>query len=88
VYSWWHAVKRERVPPRWREHGTRVRRGLFAADRVIAPTRSMLNDLETHYGKLPRTEGRTNDGSARARRDWNASELEAATGRTLVNPYA
>jgi len=52
VRSWWRAVKGEDAPPAWDRYRAEVRRGLRAAGRVVAPTRAMLDALETHYGPL------------------------------------
>ena len=53
VLSWWLAVKGEEVPVGWQRYAETVRRGLRAADLVAAPTRAMLDSLETCYGRLP-----------------------------------
>jgi len=53
VLSWWQAVKGEAAPASWNRYAAAVRRGLQAADLVIAPTHAMLNALRTHYGPLP-----------------------------------
>ena len=53
VLSWWQAVKGENVPPEWARYRAEVRRGLRAADLVLAPTRAMLAALDRHYGPLP-----------------------------------
>lgn len=50
VYSWWEAVKREPAPANWDAYHRMVSRGLAAADRVIAPTHSMLRSLINFYG--------------------------------------
>lgn len=52
VLSWWSAVKGESAPASWDEYRRRVRDGLRNATMVAAPTRAMLNALETHYGPL------------------------------------
>ena len=53
VLSWWQAVKREPAPPSWDRYAAAVRRGLQAANLVVAPTQAMLEALRTHYGPLP-----------------------------------
>lgn len=53
VLSWWRAVKGEDAPAEWDLYAERVRNGLFAADAVIAPSRSYLDTLRRHYGPLP-----------------------------------
>lgn len=55
VLSWWEAVKGEPAPPEWDEYRRRVRRGLWATDLVVAPTRAMLLALERHYGPCRRS---------------------------------
>lgn len=50
VLSWWRAVHGEDAPPAWDRYRAEVRRGLRAADRVIAPTQAMLDTLQTQYG--------------------------------------
>jgi glycosyltransferase involved in cell wall biosynthesis len=56
VLSWWRAVKGKEAPPAWDRYRREVGAGLAAADRVAAPTRAMLEALETHYGPLPPAE--------------------------------
>ncbi|QQP91060.1 glycosyltransferase family 4 protein [Skermanella sp. TT6] len=53
VLSWWQAVHGCPAPADWRPYADRVAAGLAAADRVVAPTRAMLDALETHYGPVP-----------------------------------
>ncbi len=50
VLSWWQAVRDEAAPGSWDRYRSEVGRGLQAADIVAAPTRSMLQALERHYG--------------------------------------
>jgi len=54
VLSWWEAVKGEPAPLTWQQYHAEVRRGLQAADMVVAPSRAMLDSLQRHYGPLPR----------------------------------
>jgi glycogen(starch) synthase len=54
VLSWWQAVKNESAPPAWEPYHNAVRRGLSAANLVIAPSRAMLREIDRHYGPLPR----------------------------------
>jgi glycogen(starch) synthase len=56
VLSWWEAVRGGPAPAEWNEYRERVRRGLHAADAVVAPSRAMLTALVRHYGALPRAE--------------------------------
>jgi len=53
VWSWWRAVQGGTPPGEWRAYRERVEGGLAAADRVIAPTRAMLRELEEIYTPLP-----------------------------------
>lgn len=53
VFSWWEGVWGECPPPSWDTYRREVRRGLQAAETVVAPTRAMLAALEQHYGPLP-----------------------------------
>lgn len=53
VLSWWQAVLGGSAPSEWGRYHKQVRRGLQGADRVAAPSRTMLAALEAHYGPLP-----------------------------------
>ena len=55
VLSWWRAVHAEDAPPSWDRYADAVRRGLSAADLVVAPSAAMLAELVSCYGPLPRT---------------------------------
>src|SRR3954447_27023519 len=55
VLSWWQAVHQAPAPVDWEPYAHRVKAGLAAADQVVAPTRAMLDALETHYGAMPRS---------------------------------
>lgn len=50
VFSWFAAVRKMSPPRQWRRYHREVARGLRGADRVTAPSRTMLNSLRTHYG--------------------------------------
>lgn len=52
VASWWRAVKDEEAPPAYDEYRRRVRRGVAAADLIVAPTGAMLRALDRHHGPL------------------------------------
>jgi glycogen(starch) synthase len=56
VLSWWRAVRGEEAPEWYARYREEVTRGLRAADRVVAPTRAMLDALREHYGPLPEAE--------------------------------
>ncbi len=55
VLSWWEAVEGTSAPERYATYKQAVRRGLHAADAVIAASQAMRASLERHYGPLPRT---------------------------------
>jgi glycosyltransferase involved in cell wall biosynthesis len=63
VYSWWWAVHGEPPPTRYDRYRSAVDAGLRAADVVVAPTRSVLDDLERHY-RLGRTRMVVPNGSS------------------------
>ena len=50
VLSWWESVRSTPVPPEWDRYRREATRGLNAADRVIAPSRSMAASIERLYG--------------------------------------
>jgi glycosyltransferase involved in cell wall biosynthesis len=52
VLSWWEAVKGEAAPASWDRYREEVRRGLQAANLVIAPSAAMLAELNAHYGEI------------------------------------
>jgi glycosyltransferase involved in cell wall biosynthesis len=49
VVSWWWAVHGEAPPERYDRYRGAVEAGLGAADCVVAPTQSVLDDLHRHY---------------------------------------
>jgi glycogen synthase len=49
VLSWWRAVHGVPAPPEWHTYRDRVRAGLDAAAKVVAPTSAVLADLEREY---------------------------------------
>jgi glycogen synthase len=49
VYSWWMEVLKEDPPKEYKEYYWRVKKGLEAADMVIAPSQTMLNYLHKIY---------------------------------------
>lgn len=50
VLSWWEAVWKSPAPPSWDRYRQEMRRGLTAADEVVAPSSSMLESMRLHYG--------------------------------------
>jgi glycogen(starch) synthase len=53
VLSWWRAVHGKAAAREWGPYRREVVAGLHAADRVVAPTASVLDDLARHYGFDP-----------------------------------
>jgi glycogen synthase len=53
VLSWWRAVLGAEAPASWNRYRTVLREGVRTADLVIAPSRSILGDLERDCGPLP-----------------------------------
>ncbi len=56
VLSWWNAVHDEPAPARWKTYEQQVRSGLQNADKIIAPSRAMLNEAERFYGPFSHSE--------------------------------
>jgi glycogen synthase len=50
VLSWWRAVRGEDAPERYDRYRREVGYGLAAAHAVVAPSRAMLQSLESDYG--------------------------------------
>ncbi|MGD9617854.1 MAG: glycosyltransferase family 4 protein [Alphaproteobacteria bacterium] len=50
VLSWWRAVHGKAAPREWGPYRREVVAGLRAADRVVAPTAAVLDDLARNYG--------------------------------------
>ena len=51
VQTWWEAVKKENFPKEWKKYRETVQKALLASDVLIAPTRSILDEAHTAYGK-------------------------------------
>jgi glycosyltransferase involved in cell wall biosynthesis len=49
VLSWWDSVRQAPIPPEWAQYRYEAKRGLHAADRVVAPSRSMASSIERLY---------------------------------------
>lgn len=56
VLSWWEAVKGEPAPASWDQYFQQVKRGLQAAEVVIAPSQAMLAALERLYGNFKKSQ--------------------------------
>jgi glycosyltransferase involved in cell wall biosynthesis len=81
VLSWWEAVKREPAPESWRRYRREVARGLQSAQRVVAPSRWMLERLDQHYGPLPEARVVPNGRSAAAYPTGHKEPLVLSAGR-------
>jgi glycogen synthase len=55
VLSWWRAVRGQDAPAEWSRYRETVTRGLRAAEYVIAPSRTMISNLQRYYGPLRAT---------------------------------
>ena len=55
VLSWFEAVENRAAPASWNRYREETKRGLCAANVVVAPTRAMLCELEKFYGPFART---------------------------------
>jgi len=53
VLSWWETVHGCPAPVAWTRYRKTVRAGLQGANRVVAPSQTMLSALEHYYGPLP-----------------------------------
>jgi hypothetical protein len=63
VVTWWRAVHREDAPAEWDEYRRRVREGLCAADRVVAPTAARTRPLPRRVRVGARRGRQADDGS-------------------------
>ena len=50
VLSWWQSVWNVPAPPEWRRYRKQMSQGFGSADAVVAPSRSMLLELQRYYG--------------------------------------
>jgi glycogen synthase len=50
VFSWWQAVHGELPPAHWNRYRDEITKGLHAATKVIAPSRTMMASLNSFYG--------------------------------------
>ena len=70
VLSWWRAVLGAEAPPSWNRYRTALREGVSAAQLVIAPSRTILADLERECG--PIAHARVIPNGSDAQRFWVA----------------
>jgi glycosyltransferase involved in cell wall biosynthesis len=49
VFSWWQAVHHCRPPREWNTYHRYVESGLLSADKIVAPSRAMLDEIERIY---------------------------------------
>jgi glycogen synthase len=71
VSSWWRACRREAPPAEWEEYAERLRRGVEAADIVVAPTSSHLRAFCQAHGTPAKVRVILN---GRSRERYSASE--------------
>jgi len=64
VLSWWRAVHGSDAPPEWGHYREQMAAGLDGADAVVAPTRAMLDELESDHRLRPGVACVINHGSA------------------------
>jgi glycosyltransferase involved in cell wall biosynthesis len=81
VFSWWNAVWGETAPSSWDSYRRRVKRGLRAADAIVAPSRSMLQALEQHYGPLSNARVIHNGRDLRHIREGEKEPIVLGAGR-------
>ncbi len=81
VLSWWRAVRGESAPSEWEHYAAAVRKGLQAADFVVAPTQAMLKTLHHDYGPLPPSQVIHNGRSPRLFQPAPKEPLILAVGR-------
>jgi glycogen synthase len=81
VLSWWQAVRRERAPSHWDRYSLAVRKGLQAADLVVAPTWAMLEALQAYYGPIPSAQVIYNGRNPQLFQPTNKEPLILAVGR-------
>ncbi len=76
IATWWQAAKGTAVAPDLRWHGEMMRRGLIAADAVVAPSASFAATLQATY-RLPRLPLVVHNGRPPAAPDNGAQRLNA-----------
>ncbi len=64
VLSWWRAVHGSDAPPEWGHYREQMAAGLDGADAVVAPTKAMLEELESDHRLRPGTPHVIHHGSA------------------------
>mgnify|MGYP001488288543 CR=1 FL=1 len=81
VLSWWEAVENQPAPDRYATYKEAVKRGLTAADAVIAVSQAMRTSLERHYGPVPRTAVVPNGLASPRERTGKKEQFILAAGR-------
>lgn len=81
VLSWWEAVRGEAAPPEWDHYRELVTQGLRCANLVVAPTHTMLEALDAHYGPFRNSGVIYNARDARQFRPGGKARLIFASGR-------
>jgi glycogen(starch) synthase len=87
VFSWWRAVHKSRPPREWNKYHRYVASGLLSADRIIAPSQAMLDEIQRIYnvcgncevisngiGCLPRSEATKKPFIFSAGRLWDEAK--------------
>lgn len=80
VVTWWQAVHGDLPPPAWERYRRSVKRGLAAADLVVAPTRAMLADLSAAYD-MSRPTAVIHNGRSPSPGTAAKADIVAAVGR-------
>jgi glycogen synthase len=82
VDTWFRAVKGEAMPSRYARYAREAARGLAMADAVVAPTHTMLRQLETSYGRIARARVIENGVLLARYAAREKQEIILASGRT------
>lgn len=81
VLSWWEAVKALPAPPEWDHYRELVTQGIRCAGLVVAPSHTMLDALDRHYGPFSNSGVIYNARSAEHFRPGGKGRLIFASGR-------
>jgi glycosyltransferase involved in cell wall biosynthesis len=84
VLSWWRAVHGEEAPPSWDRYREEMSAGLAAADAIVAPTQSMLAELERDHDLRPRTATVIHNGTPTPPTDANCIKFPAFSAGNLM----
>jgi glycosyltransferase involved in cell wall biosynthesis len=81
VLSWWRAVHGAEAPAEWDRYRLEMAAGLDGADAVVAPTRSMLRELERDHELRPGVATAIHNGSSSPATDGEKGKLVVGSGR-------